>query len=110
MESGHVKLNDMVDINGKKSTLLKTKISKIIKNDSEQKAALTNDNVLLVLEDVALQKDDCGKGDRLLQSNNSKLTKHFEAVVNILEQDEGGRKLPIKTNFKSQAIFRLFYF
>ena len=103
IERGHINVNEMVEILGHKQNLVKTALNKISKEKGHTNVGISGDEVCVWMR--GLYKDDCERGDKLVKQGTAKIAKWFEGNIDFFEPDEGGKKLPIKSNYKVQVRF-----
>jgi len=88
-----------VEIDNKKPSLFKAQISKIFDNETFEELKTSDTGNMLFFENLA--ENDISRGDLIFQQKTHKIAKFVDISLDIFEQDEGGRKFPIKPNFQS---------
>jgi translation elongation factor EF-Tu-like GTPase len=76
-------------------------VKSIMSNGVHKDMLIPNDKGLVLLEK---QLTRCNTGDYIIKSGSTKVSKYFEAELNMCEEEEGGPSTPIKCNYKSQVI------
>lgn len=61
---------------------------------------LAGDNLGVMLRNVG--KDDCTRGHVLSSIGNLTVHRNFVSDIYVLQEEEGGRNIPFKTNYKPQ--------
>lgn len=101
VDKGKVKVGDAVEIVG----LQPGKHAVVSSIETFRKTldhGEAGDNVGLLLRGVTLK--DVKRGQVLTSAGALKMYRNFEASLYLLKPEEGGRKLPIKSNFRPQVI------
>jgi len=101
---GNVRLNDEVQIIGLDKEIITTTVIGIEMFRKQLDYAEAGDNVGLVLKDVSREKVE--RGQVVAKPNSIKEAKKFEATINVLSKDEGGRHTPFYANYRPQFYFR----
>ena len=104
IESGKVKVGDMVETTGMNKSSKRTKVASIETFRKSMDQAEAGDNVGVLLR--ALTKMDVVRGQCVTTPGHLKPLRNFEANIYVLKPDEGGRKLPFKTKFRPQCFIR----
>lgn len=103
VERGSIKLNDEVQIIGLNHDVITTTVAAIERFGEEPDKAEAGDNVAIFLKDVS--RDQVKRGQVLAQPNTIKAIDKFEANVNVLSKEEGGRSTPFFNNYRPQFSF-----
>jgi len=104
IESGKVKVGDMVETTGMHKASRRTKVASIETFRKSMDQAEAGDNVGILLR--ALTKLDVVRGQCVTTPGHLKPLRNFEASIYVLKPDEGGRKIPFKTKFRPQCFIR----
>lgn len=104
IERGTVKLNDEVEIVGLNGTRKTVIIGIEMFRKPLDYAEAGDNNVGLLLRGIT--RDDVKRGQVVAKTNSIKAIKKFDANVNILTKEEGGRDTPFFNNYKPQFYFR----
>lgn len=98
IESGTLKIGDKVEIIGNNNQPKTATITSIDKFRKMVDIANAGENVGLVLKGI--EKTDVSRGMVLAAPEKMKAYSQFEAEVNFLKEEEGGRTGPITSTFK----------
>jgi len=100
VSKGTVSCGDSVEVYGTMMGLESSVVKRIISNGIQKDMLIPNDKGLVLLEK---QLTRCNGGDYIIKSERTKVSKYFEAELNMCEEEEGP-SVPIKCNYKSQVI------
>ena len=103
VERGQLKLNDTVEIVGLKPTK-STVVTGIEMFRKQLDYAEAGDNAGVLLRGI--DRKDVERGQVLAKPGTVHPHKKFEAQVNVLSKEEGGRHTPFFTNYRPQFYFR----
>lgn len=101
---GTIKLDDEVQIIGLDKEIINTSVTGIEKFGKQLDYAEAGDNVGLLLKDVS--REEVERGQVIAKPNSIKASKKFEATIDVLSKEEGGRRNPFFTNYRPQFYFK----
>lgn len=101
---GTIKLNDEVQIIGLDKEIINTSVTGIEMFRKQLDYAEAGDNVGLLLKDVS--REEVERGQVIAKPNSIKASKKFEATIDVLSKEEGGRHTPFFTNYRPQFYFK----
>lgn len=101
---GTVKLNDEVQIIGLDKEIITTTVTGIEMFRKELDYAEAGDNIELFVKDVSREKVE--RGQVIAKPNSIKASKKFEATIDVLSEEEGGKNTSFFTNYRPQFYFR----
>ena len=105
IESGKVKVGDLVEVIGLHKAGKRTVVTSIETFRKSLEHGEAGDNVGILLR--GLNKQDASRGQCVATPGHLKLYRNFEADIYVLKPDEGGRKLPFKSRFRPQVSCRI---
>ncbi len=101
IEAGKVKVGDNVEILGLQAGK-RAVVSSIETFRKSMDHAEAGDNVGVLLR--GLVQKDVRRGQCVTAMGALKMFRNFDATIYVLKPDEGGRKLPFKSNFRPQVL------
>ena len=101
---GTIKLNDEIQIIGLDKEIITTTVTEIEMFRKQVDYAEAGDNVGLSIKDVS--RDEVERGQVIAKPNSIKASKKFEATIDVLSKEEGGRHTPFFTDYRPQFYFR----
>ncbi len=103
IDRGTIKVDDEVEIVGKKETR-KTTVTKIVISRESQKVAQAGENVGIYLN--GMTRNDLATGQVLAAPNSVKAVKKFDAQIYALKKEEGGRQTPFFSGYQPNILFK----
>lgn len=100
---GTIKLNDEIQIIGLGKETITATVIELKKQGKECEFIDEESNISVLLKDVS--RESIERGQVLAKPNSIKAYTHFEAILDTLSKEEGGRHTPFFSNYKPQIIF-----
>lgn len=104
IETGKIKLNDELDLIGYRRKTTKTACTGIEMFRKQLDYGQAGDNVGILLRGV--DHDQIKRGMYVTKPNLLQVCRNIKADMYIMKEEEGGRKLPFFSKFKSQLFIR----